>query len=131
MLEGKFLERQNLQLYPKTEGTRVQRKGLGVYFFYLFKYLATFGSASPACTKGTTLEREKEHFWVFNFLALNKQRLQLAGAPTSTPQPHLSPHSLFTSPGGICGGYTMQLTVVTAPEDCSSPPQQILITSHR
>ena len=40
-------------------------------FFYLFKYLATFGSASPACTKGTTLEQEKEIFSVFTFLDPN------------------------------------------------------------
>ena len=81
----------------------VQRKGLGFYFFYLFKYLATFGSASPACTKGTTLEQEKETFRVFNFLTLTAQMSVICWntnlhTPTSPGCPHSnSPqHSVST-----------------------------------
>lgn len=57
-------------------------------FLYLFKYLATFGSASPACTKGTTLGKKKESFGVFNRLAPSILEHQIS--PHSACQcPHL------------------------------------------
>lgn len=49
-------------------------------FVHLFKYLATFGSASPACTKGTTLEKENDSFNIFIFLAPNAQRTATCGS---------------------------------------------------
>lgn len=108
---------------------RLQAQSLGFYFIYLFKYLATFGSASPACTRGTTLEQEKETFSVLNFLAPNTQMTAICWntnphAPTPPGAPILTPHSavwaLVTPSRRPCGGYTKQLISVTVLESCSS-----------
>lgn len=107
------------------------------FFFYLFKYLATFGSASPACTKGTTLEQEKGGFSAFHFPVRKEQINAICWStklhtPTSRGAPVLIPHGscerCSVPPGEIPGGHVTQIITITFWRPAGVLHQRILVS---